>query len=185
MDTMNKLKVLNLYGGPSTGKSTVAAGVFSLLKFRGVNCEYVTEYAKDLTWERNGDSLPLPLMAQEYVFAHQHYRLRRLIGKASLAITDSPLLLSHVYNNHELPSLRMVIDEAYDLYDNFNVVLQRTDRPYNPTGRNQTETEAMTLDAVVTGELHRRGAPYVVIDANEGSLELIVSMLQECKFVDF
>ena len=41
----------NIYGGPGSGKSTSAAGVFSLLKTHGVNAELVTEFAKDLVWE--------------------------------------------------------------------------------------------------------------------------------------
>ena len=39
--------VVNLTGAPGAGKSTGAAYVFSQLKMRGINCELVTEYAKD------------------------------------------------------------------------------------------------------------------------------------------
>ena len=42
---------LTLIGGsPGVGKSTVAAGVFSELKRRQISCEYVSEYAKEITW---------------------------------------------------------------------------------------------------------------------------------------
>lgn len=44
-------KVINLYGGPGTGKSSTAGMLFAHLKLRGVNCEYVQEYAKDAAWE--------------------------------------------------------------------------------------------------------------------------------------
>lgn len=43
--------VINLFGGPSTGKSTTAAEIFVYLKKKKINCEYITEYAKDKTWE--------------------------------------------------------------------------------------------------------------------------------------
>ena len=42
-----------LYASPSSGKSTMAANVFSKLKMFGVNCELVTEFAKDLVWDNS------------------------------------------------------------------------------------------------------------------------------------
>ena len=46
-------KVINLVGGPGSGKSTAMAGVFYNLKRLGVNCEMVTEYVKDKVWEES------------------------------------------------------------------------------------------------------------------------------------
>ena len=43
--------VINLWGAPSSGKSTGASYLFSELKLKGYNVELVTEFAKDLTWE--------------------------------------------------------------------------------------------------------------------------------------
>ena len=47
------MKVINLWGGPGCGKSTTAAGLFSIMKMRGHKVELVTEYAKELTYDRN------------------------------------------------------------------------------------------------------------------------------------
>jgi len=44
---------VNLFGAPGSGKSTCAAYTFAKLKMLGVNCELVTEFAKDKTWEKN------------------------------------------------------------------------------------------------------------------------------------
>ena len=57
--------VVNLYGGPGSGKSTTAAGIFSELKMLGLNTELVTEYAKDKVWEKHESILD----NQIYVFA--------------------------------------------------------------------------------------------------------------------
>lgn len=65
--------VVNLFGGPGSGKSTCAAGVFTLLKLSGVNAELVTEYAKDLTWEKRH----VTLANQHYIFGKQLQRLKR------------------------------------------------------------------------------------------------------------
>lgn len=56
--------VVNLFGSPCAGKSLGASYIFSLLKIAGVNCELVTEFAKDLVWDNNRDGLN----CQEYVF---------------------------------------------------------------------------------------------------------------------
>ena len=65
--------VVNLTGSPGAGKSTGAAKIFSELKQRGVNCELVTEFAKDKTWENNQTAL----QCAEYIFGNQSYRLQR------------------------------------------------------------------------------------------------------------
>ena len=45
--------VINLFGGPSSGKTTMAAGLFRLLKTMNKKVELVQEFAKDLVWENN------------------------------------------------------------------------------------------------------------------------------------
>lgn len=45
--------IVNLCGSPGVGKSTGAAYIFSQLKMRGINCELVTEFAKDKVWEES------------------------------------------------------------------------------------------------------------------------------------
>lgn len=48
--------VINFFGGPGCGKSTMASRLFSELKSKGVKCEYVTEYAKDVRMPKIGKS---------------------------------------------------------------------------------------------------------------------------------
>jgi len=61
--------IVNMFGGPGCGKSSMATSVFSHLKWKGWNCEYVSEVAKDLVWE---DSLQT-LGDQFYVSAKQYH----------------------------------------------------------------------------------------------------------------
>ena len=49
--------VCNFFSGPGAGKSTLAAATFARLKMLNVNCELVTEFAKDKTWEKNFTAL--------------------------------------------------------------------------------------------------------------------------------
>jgi len=43
--------VVNLLGSPGVGKSTGAAYIFAMLKFRDLNVELITEFAKDKVYE--------------------------------------------------------------------------------------------------------------------------------------
>ena len=91
-------KIINLIGGPGVGKSTIASGLFSELKQRKVSCEYVSEYAKEVTWEQTHKLLE----NQIHVFSEQFRRQYRLLGQVDFVITDSPLLLNTVYFNYYL-----------------------------------------------------------------------------------
>lgn len=70
-----KTLLVNLMGGPSTGKSTVCAMIFARLKRMGVDCEMALEYAKDVVWEEGFRKLS----NQIYVFGKQYHRIYRII----------------------------------------------------------------------------------------------------------
>lgn len=131
--------LINLFGAPGTGKSTGAAYIFSQLKMRGVNAELVTEFAKDKTWEHNMTALS----NQAYVFGKQYYRISRCADQVDVIVTDSPLLLSLVYNNSSVlgQDFNKVVKAVADSFNSRNYYLTRV-KPYNPVGRNQTEEEA-------------------------------------------
>ncbi|MBK3400435.1 AAA family ATPase [Methylobacterium ajmalii] len=139
----SELVVVNLWTGPCGGKSTVAAGLFNLLKQGGVRVELVSEFAKDLTYERNYGSLENQLA----ILGEQDRRLRRLVGQVDFAITDSPLPMGMVYMTPEYEEwLPAAIEGAYERYTNVDFLLARGDWPYQTVGRNQTQHEALTLD---------------------------------------
>ncbi len=70
-------KLINFFGGPSTGKSTYAAELYSDMKKRKLSVELVTEFPKDLIW----DGLDTILLCDQlFVFANQHRRINRLVG---------------------------------------------------------------------------------------------------------
>ena len=138
------MKVINVFGGPGSGKSTTAAGLFFEMKKKGCNVEYVTEYAKDMTWEERSNILD----DQLYILAKQNRRLARLAKhKVEYVITDSPLILGIVY---ALPSyyetFPIMVLEVFHSYNNTNFFIHRNTDNYSEIGRNQTLTEAMKID---------------------------------------
>ena len=136
--------VVNLFGVPSAGKSTGAAYIFSQLKLAGVNCELVTEYAKDKEWEENKEIFKPE--NQVYIFAKQFYRMNRCKDKVDVIITDSPLLLSAFYNKSAVlgREFNNLAAHCFNSFYNKNYLLLR-DKPYNPRGRLQTEEESDNL----------------------------------------
>lgn len=148
-------KIINLCGGPGVGKSTVAAGLFCKLKQEKISCEYVSEYAKEVTWEETHKLLE----NQIHVFSEQFRRQYRLLNKVSYIITDSPLILNSIYFDYYLlrtkepffsseyeDLTRTFFDTTFLQFDNINFFLKRN-KDYDPVGRNQTITEAEKLDS--------------------------------------
>jgi len=150
-DTTETL-VINLFGGPCSGKSTLAAQLFSSLKARGVSCEYNVEYAKRKTWERS----LFMLQDQFYVSAKQHHELLMASQGCSVIVTDSPLILGAAYMSPRdaESGLADTLCQYSRLFKNFNVFLDRSTLKYDTVGRNQEYTEAIALDRRILQILH-------------------------------
>lgn len=156
--------VVNLFGGPGVGKSTTAAGVFALLKLHDVECELITEYAKDLVWEERHKTF----RDQQYLFAKQHHRLWRVVDKVDVVITDCPLMLSPVYGERYKATNEIFNANVVDVvkkFNNLNIVLMRT-KVYNQNGRNETEDEAREVDKAITDTLKRYKMDWNEISGN-------------------
>jgi len=135
--------VANLFAGPGAGKSTMAASLFAELKRKNINCELVTEFAKDKVWEESYGVLDNQL----YVFAKQFHWLRRLFGKVDVIVTDSPLLLSLYYGCKESYVFKALVMEQHNKMETLNLFVERDpSRDYDERGRMQTLDEAVEID---------------------------------------
>lgn len=170
------MKVINMFGGPSSGKSTIAAGLFYFMKLRGYNVELVTEYAKDLVYS---DRLALLDDQQEYIFTKQNYRMHRLRDKVDWIVTDSPLLLSCVYVNDDWPSaktFRQLVIETFGRYDNINIFLNRPSI-FQREGRVHNLEQSMKIDDKIKFWLSKINAHYTTIDATDHACEDIMNLI--------
>jgi len=119
--------IINLWGGPGAGKTTTAAGLFTLLRHTWrTNTELVTEFATDLCF----DQARANLRNQIYLLGNQYHRLWRLheIG-VEVVVTDAPLELNNVYaamyHQPYQKELTALIEASLQSYDQVDILLNR------------------------------------------------------------
>lgn len=159
--------VVNLYGGPCSGKSTLMAGLFYKLKSLGKNVEMSTEFVKDSVYDGN----PYPFQDQIYVFANMLKHLRQYNGKVDYVITDAPLLMNSIYGEKELPTFHKLVMEEYNRYNNINYFLERSkDVDFVSSGRVNTEKESNDIQKKVKKLLDKNDIPYKTYSISELNL---------------
>ena len=148
-------KIINLVGGPGSGKSTAMAGVFYNLKRLGVNCEMVTEYVKDKVWEESFKTIE----DQFYLTAKYYHKLWRVAQKVDIIITDSSLLAGIFYGK-PTTAFENLVYEKWNEFDNIVYFLNRDDIFYEKTGRMQDLAEAKAVDEKIKACLDFRCIDY-------------------------
>jgi len=178
---MKETIIVNLIGSPGTGKSTLMADVFAGLKWSGIDCEMVSEFAKKLVWSERKKTFTDEL----YIFAKQNHELFMVNGQVDVIVTDRPLILTvpylRKYGDKKLKSyndsLEKMVYNRFILYNNLNILLNRT-KPYNPNGRNQTEDESKKLQIDFKNCLDEFNIEYTELDADVNAKYKIIEMIQ-------
>lgn len=177
-------KIINLFGGPSIGKSSVAGGLFYELKKRHIKVDAPYEFPKVLAWDKNYPAIK----DQFYVIGNQHRGISRSYGNVDYIIMDSPILLSLVYKNfyEEEPTYPgSFYDESFDnfilslhnKYDNLNIVLERDDNRFEDSGRYQNLEESKILDQRFIQLLNQNNLPYHTVKI-ETAVQQILELLE-------
>lgn len=169
--------ILNLFGGPGSGKSTGAAYIFSKLKMLGVNAELVTEFAKDKVWEESKAVFDNQL----YILGKQDFKVSRCYNKVDVVVTDSPAYNSKIYNNYSGEKARMfdeLVLAVHKSYDNLNYFVRRI-KPYNPLGRFQTENESDELSERIKNSLVKDSVSFTEIDGCVEGYDMVVAKIME------
>lgn len=163
--------VINLFGGPGTGKSTLGALIFAKLKMLGVDVEMAHEYVKDLVWEESFKKIE----NQIYIFGKQHNRMFRLKNKVQVVITDSPLINSIVYYNGINPHFNDLIMFEYKKMNNLSFYLERGFE-YVQSGRVQGIEDAILVDKKYKEVLDTNLVEYTSIKSPY-DIDLIINMI--------
>lgn len=142
------MRVVNLFGGPGSGKSTSAASLFAYLKNKGIRAELVGEEAKDQIYWGSSNQL-----ANQFLLAALQYaRLKNLENAGcEIAVADSPLIMSPTYarSSHYYEELNSLVSKINSEFHNINVFITRT-KPFDTFGRTQKNIEeAKVIDTVV------------------------------------
>ena len=165
--------VVNMFAGPGAGKSTMTADVYSKLKWQDIECEMSLEYAKNKVWE----DCTATLNDQIYVFGKQLHRQFVLEDKVPVIITDSPLILSILYDEAKNEQLKALVLQQFNRNHNINVYLRRR-KKYNKNGRMQTHEQAIDKDNQLKAILDENGVQYVEMDGTPEAANDIVALIK-------
>jgi len=176
-------KIINLFGGPGIGKSSIASGLTYKLKKKHITCDNPYEFPKLLAWDENHSAI----RDQLFVLANQHRGIVKSYGKVDYIILDSPILLSltykSFYKSNEYPATlygeqfdELVLD-IYNRYDNINIVLKRSKGNHNNSERYQNLEESVELDNVIENSLKDNNLPYHTLNVDGKTVKNILKLI--------
>lgn len=136
--------ITQFFGGPSSGKSTLAYKLAGELKSSGIVCELITEVAKDVTWEENFNQLK----NQFFIVAKQFDRIRRVENKVDVVVMDAGLLQNIPYFKDERykNQLSEIMINLHNSYNTINFFVHRLDGNYETKGRKESLQESTQID---------------------------------------
>lgn len=166
--------IINLFGSPCSGKSSLAAGLFFELKLSGYDCELVTEFAKRKVWEKSE-----ALLNQPFISINQYYDQELVRGQVDCIITDSPILLGAFYMREKgcTPSFIPYLLELFNTYTNLNFMLKMGERMkenYNSNGRIHKLHESLEKQNEIEAFLQQNSIPYteLIVDGRQSLNQL-------------
>jgi deoxyadenosine/deoxycytidine kinase len=175
-------KIINLFGGPGIGKSSIASGLVYKLKKNHISCDNPYEFPKLLAWDENFSAI----QDQLYVLANQHRGIVKSYNKVDFIILDSPILLSlvykNIYNGDSYPStlyndsFEKLILDLHSKYNNINIFLKRNTSKFNhnPVERYQDLEESMKIDNKIKNILDNNNIPYTEINVGKKTVNKII-----------
>jgi len=175
--------VVNMLGGSGLGKSTTAAGLYHSMKMLGLNVELVREYVKSWAWAGN----KIGEYDQVYIFGKQARSEYMLYGKVDYIITDSPIILSPIYEKYYNNGESLIEDAAIKFLNkaklngikHINFVLDRQ-KEFNPEGRYETEDQAKDIDQRVRDFISDNNIDHHIVDcADEDRIRFMLDYLNE------
>lgn len=162
--------VIDLFAGPGAGKSTLAAKTFAQMKEEGESVELVREYVKDWAWRGE----PVRRWDGPYLLAKQLRRESALYDKVDVIITDSPMLMTAIYEERFYPGSKMLFNLATDLLkqqEQERIIhipcLVKRFKPYVPKGRFETQEQALDMDQRCKRFLDKHQVYNVVSNVND------------------
>jgi len=170
---------VNLFGGPGCGKSTIAAGLFYLMKRNYISCELVSEYAKSLTYSKD----TFKLKDQLYILAKSQHPWFKLKDQVDFTINDGPFPIGLMYatgeNGFPIKEYTDFTMALFNSYENINFLIKKGKFKYQDYGRNQTESEADEISERTEQMLIDNNIPYFTLVSNSFTVDSIYIELSD------
>jgi hypothetical protein len=173
--------IINLFGGPGTGKSLLSAYVFLKMKIEKFNIEYIQEYVKTLVWMKEFDQLN-----NQYQISYEQYkRLKCVDGAVDFVVTDGSLLHGLYHNRHNkennsnIEKTEKQIMKWFDEFDNINIYLKRGNYDYQVQGRTETKEQAIEIDEKMLKIIEEKGVKFTKVESDLVNIDVIMSIIKE------
>jgi len=143
----NNIRIICFYGGPCTGKSSIASRIFADLKKIGANVELITEKVKEWTFCNSKPASWDQIYLQGVQISKLFYALNSGI---QYVIEENPPFLNAFYaQEYGLPCYKYLFDIAKEFDSSFpskNIHLTRHTQNHDNKGIYQTLKEAKEID---------------------------------------
>ena len=157
-----KTLIINAFAGPCGGKTTSCWEIASALKRKGIIVEYVSEYTKELVYEKDFVTLDGTLENQEKILKEQKHRQDRLYGQVQVIVTDAPLLFNIIYLEEKPDWYVKKVLDIFNSYNNLNIFIKRDKEKFTHIGRNHNLEESIEKDKEILNFLESNDIPYIV-----------------------
>lgn len=169
--------IINMLGAPGIGKSTLAYKLAGEMKAAGYSVEYVDEFAKHKVYEDNKKALD----CQPFIFGQQLYKLEIVNGTVDYIITDSPILLSIIYNKNHGGSFNNFVFQTFMSFDSMNFFLTGKPPTYQDSGRVHSEEESSVIQYNIKELMDTNGVEYLEIDQFNIQPVDLISLIEKIK----
>ena len=178
-----KTTVVNIYGAPGAGKSTLAAELYAEMSKKGESVELVREVAKEFAWKGQ----KLSKIEQINVTTEQMLRESSLYGKVKYLITDSPIELGHFYCKyyHGSHALEYMSDLMYGLTgrsrDTKHLFLPIIKESYTNAGRYGDLKESLEIEELLLERFECTSMYYNLLSNKETRLKDALEIIYQEK----
>jgi nicotinamide riboside kinase len=172
---MKETLVINLIGGPCSGKSTVAAELFARLKKMGVKTELVSEYIKDRIYEEN-KTMPNNQIAR---FGMEHYNISNKLGKVEVIVHDGSFINNILYKKEDNQEFDNLIVSEYHKFNNLDFFIKRGNIEFEDYGRIHNYEQSLELDEKIKQLYNNCGADFIEVESRDAVDKIIPIVLKK------
>jgi len=172
---MKETLVINLIGGPCSGKSTVAAELFARLKKMGIKTELVSEYIKDRIYEEN-KTMPNNQIA---IFGMEHYNVSNKLGKVEVIVHDGSFINNILYKKEDNQEFDNLIVSEYHKFNNLDFFIKRGNIEFEDYGRIHNYEQSLELDEKIKQLYNNCGADFIEVESRDAVDKIIPIVLKK------